>query len=219
MKAKNLIKPAILVAFILAAIIIGKFTPAADYLTKEAIESFITSLGLYAPLGYIIIYILGTIFFLPGTPITILGGLLFGSIPGTIYTVIGASIGSMIAFVIARKLGREFIDKILKGKFKKLEEYDKKLEENGFLTIIFFRLIPLFPFNGLNFALGITKVKFRDFALATALGIIPGSFILVNIGANATDLGGPKFYVFIAMFIILAGLPTIYKKIKKKHKK
>jgi len=120
-------------------------------------------------------------------------------------------LGASLAFGVARYLGKDFTDKILKGRFKKIYEYDKKLEDKGFITILFLRLVPLFPFNGLNFALGLTKVRFKDFLLATLIGIIPGSFVLVNIGANATDLRSPKLFIFILLFVLLALVPVSYK--------
>jgi len=175
---KKYIKPSILLIFIVAAIYVGKFTGAKEYITRDMIEHFIGSMGVVGPLAFILVYVLGTIFFFPGTPITILGGILFGAVLGTTYAVIGATLGSAIAFTFSRYLGKDFIDKILKDKFKGINKYDKKLEDHGFITTLFLRLIPLFPFNGLNFALGLTKTKFKDFILATAIGIIPGSFIL-----------------------------------------
>jgi len=96
---------------------------------------------------------------LPGTPFTIASGLLFGTLYGGLVTVIGATLGATLAFFIARFFGEDFVERILKNKFKKIYEYDEKIEKKGFLVMLFLRLVPLFPFNGLNFSMGLTKIK------------------------------------------------------------
>ena len=212
---KKFIKPTILLLFVIVAVYIGKFTEAASYLSREAFEQTIANFGVFGPLFFMGIYFIGTIFFLPGTPLSILSGVLFGSLWGTVYVVIGATLGASVAFLVARYLAKDYIDSVLKDKFKALDKYDHKLENKGFLTTLFLRFIPLFPFNGLNFALGLTRVKFKDYFLGTLIGIIPGSFILVNLGSSSADLSSPKFYAFIGLFLFLAFVPSIYKKVRK----
>ena len=209
---KRYIKPLILVVILIAVISFVKITNVEQYLTKEHITAMVDGAGVFGVVVFGALYALATIFFLPGTPLTIISGFLFGGVAGTVTVVIGASIGAGISFLIARYFGKEFTDRLLKDRFKKLYEYDEKLEANGFITTLFLRLVPLFPFNGLNFALGLTKVKFRDYILATFLGIIPGSFILVNIGSSATNIKSPKLYLFIGLFVLLALIPGCYKK-------
>ena len=212
---KDYIKPALLLLFILVGLYIARYTTMYDYFNRDFLQTYIQGFGIYGPLIFILIYLTASLFFFPGTPITILSGILFGNILGTSYTVVGATIGASLAFFISRFLGKDFVDKILKQKMKGLNEYDKKLEENGLLTMLFLRLIPLFPFNGLNFAMGLTKIKFRHFLIGTFFGIIPGSFVIANIGSSSNDLASPQFYFFIALFLLMAALPTIYKKWKK----
>ena len=214
---KRLVKPSILLMFLIGIFIFLRYTNVVEYLTKDNIEAFISSMG---PLGGVVfmgLYFLATLLFLPGTPLSVAGGFLFGPVLGTVYIVLGATLGASGAFFVSRFLGKDFVDRILKNKFEKLNAFDHKLSENGFLTVLFLRLVPLFPFNGLNFALGLTMVKFRDFFLATLVGIIPGSFVLANIGGSATDITDPKFFLFIALFILLAAVPPIYTKIKQRN--
>jgi len=210
---KNIVKFIIFILLIVILIIIGKYTSLFNSINIDSIKEFISSFGALAPLIFIAIYIVATIFFLPGTIFSVLGGVLFGGILGTIYVVIGATIGSVIAFYISRFLGADFVNSILKSKkLSKLDAYDEKLTKKGFIAVLILRLIPIFPFNGLNFSLGLTRVKPRSYILATLLGIIPGSFVLVNIGANATDFNNPLLYVFVVIFIILSIIPIIYKR-------
>ena len=114
------------------------------------------------------------------------------------------------------KCGRTIKTKPIKKKFKKLKAYDKKIEKNGLKIMAFFRLIPLFPFNGLNYAMGLTKIKIKDYILGT-LCILPGTFVYTYLGATATDLRSPQFYLALTFLAVLILVPTIYKKWKGKH--
>jgi uncharacterized membrane protein YdjX (TVP38/TMEM64 family) len=159
-------------------------------------------LGVFAPIGFIIIYIVATIFFFPGTPLTITSGILFGKFLGTFYSLIGATIGASWAFLITRYLGREFIEDLLKGKLKKLRYYDRKLADHGIKITIFLRLIPLFPFNGLNFALGLTKIKFKDFVIGTFIGMIPLTFIYIYFGESAAKMNLINIIISVSLVIV-----------------
>jgi uncharacterized membrane protein YdjX (TVP38/TMEM64 family) len=153
------------------------------------VQAFIESKGIYAPLIFMGAYALLTVCFVPGAPLTLLGGALFGSFLGTLYTIIGASLGALGAFLISR---------IIRGKLPsaqstsivrmQLEKYDARIKQNGFLTVLFLRFVPLFPFNGLNYALGLTSVSFRAYAWGTVLGIIPGTFAYTYFGDSIATL-------------------------------
>lgn len=185
-----------------------------SFLSPTALRERVLSYGPLAPLAFVIVYSIATIFFLPGTPVTIAGGVIFGKFLGTIYTIIGATLGATIAFIAARALGESFVEDLLKKKYKKLYEYDKKIQRNGLAVVLFLRFVPLFPFNGLNFALGLTKVKTRDFILGTAVGIIPGSFALAFIGDSVATFSPFNLALSISLFALLALTPYFYKKYK-----
>ncbi len=211
------LKFGILVLLIILIIFLTKYFNLVQYLKPEILKETIKSFGIWAPFIYILIYTAATILFLPASPITIAGGLIFGSISGTIYTVIGATIGASIAFLVARYLGGSFVSGILKkSKLKNLEEYYEKLEKNGFVVVLFLRFIPIFPFNVLNFALGLTKVKFRDYFLATLIGIIPGTFVYTYLGDSLGTLNPIKIGIAIGLVILLSLIYPIYKYLKKK---
>lgn len=216
---RNLIKFSVLIIIILALFLGAKSTGLYDYINVDTAREKISNAGIYGPLFFILIYIIIAVTFIPGTPFTIASGVLFGTLKGGLYTVIGATIGATIAFFIARFFGEDFVEKLLKNKFKKLYEYDNKIEKHGFLVMLFFRLIPLFPFNGLNFAMGLTKIKAKHYILATLIGIIPGTFILANIGGSSSNIKSAQFIFSIALFILLMFIPFIYKYAKKRIKK
>jgi uncharacterized membrane protein YdjX (TVP38/TMEM64 family) len=175
------------------------------WLNPEALQTTVTNFGVFAPMVFIGAYIVATLFFVPGSPLSLLGGVLFGPVYGTLYVVIGATLGALLAFLFSRRLGT-LLSKSSDGAIvEKLRVYDERIAANGFVTILFLRLVPLFPFNGLNFALGLTRVRFRDYALGTFLGIMPGTFAYVYFGDSLASLS----IVQIGTAILLIGAVII----------
>jgi len=215
-KNKTIAKFIIFIIAIIAIIYVVQYYGIRDYLSVDKVRSSIEMFGPLAPLGFIIIYNIGSILFLPGTILSVAGGAIFGAAKGTLYVVIGATLGATLAFLIARYFARSFFEDIVEKKFPKLKEYDEKLEKNGFMTVLFFRLIPLFPFNGLNFALGLTKVKTKDYFLATMIGIIPGTFAFVYLGSSIASM---NFRNILFAVILLALLSLSIKTFNKKNNK
>jgi uncharacterized membrane protein YdjX (TVP38/TMEM64 family) len=158
----------------------------------KLLENFIRVQDFYtAFISLTIFKALTAIFFLPGTPFTILSGSLLGTFWGSISAIIGNAIGAILAFLLARYFLYSFVQNKILPKYKNLEKYEKNfLEDKGsekiftksLQTILFLRLVPLFPFNVLNFVLAVTKVKFKDYAIGTTVGIIPGTIAFVYFG-------------------------------------
>jgi len=166
---------------------------------------------------FIIIYALrGAILVLPVGVMSLAGGLAFGKWLGTIYILIGATLGASLSFEIARYFGRQFIESfswLHKGKIK---SFDDGIEKNGFRMMLFVRLIPLFQYDAVNFGSGLSKIKFRDFVLASFIGMIPGGFINAMLGSSLENIISVQFFAALGFFILLMFIPTIYKAIKKK---
>ena len=137
--------------------------------------------------------------FIPGTPLTLLSGAVLGTFWGTIVAIIGNLIGAVLAFLIARYLLKNFVQNKILKKYPKIDEYEDKLFKNGFYTVIFLRLVPVFPFNFLNFALGVTEVKFKDYFWGTAIGMIPGTIAFVYFGESLKMLS-----IYNILFAVLA---------------
>lgn len=166
---------------LLAVIVIGGFalfrwTPLAEYARPQVIADFFRNLGTpwWSPLVFIPLYALGTAFGLPGTIPTLAGGAIFGVARGMAFNTIGANLGALFAFLIARYLGRDFVSRILKGR---AGEIDEKIGEHGLGTILYLRLIPLVPFNALNFSAGLSRVSLRDYVLGSLIGMLPGTLV------------------------------------------
>ena len=149
-RGKAILKAGILLVFVVAAIIIIRYTPIKDYLSAEALGRFLDAVGIWAPVVFMVIYAGGVCLFLPGTLLTGLGAAIFGAYWGFVYVWFGAMAGASIAFLIGRTLGREFASSLIGDKLKK---YDDAIERNGFATVLYLRLV-YFPFTPLNFGMG-----------------------------------------------------------------
>ncbi|MEG4800046.1 TVP38/TMEM64 family protein [Microcoleus sp. ARI1-B5] len=141
----------------------------------------IEHLGIWGPVAFIATYNLATVLFIPGSVLTLGGGVLFGLWWGSIYVLIAATLGATFAFLIGRYLSRDRVVRYMEAhpKFKAL---DRAVAKEGFKIVFLTRLCPLFPFNLLNYALGITQVSLKDYVLGSS-GMIPGTVMYVYSGS------------------------------------
>ena len=211
----------ILIAVIVIAGFIVRYTPFSEYLTKEHVLTFLESIRAewWGPVVFILIYGIGCVIALPGSLLTLTGGAVFGVFWGTVYNVLAANFGASLAFFAARYLGRDFIQGLLKS--GKLADFDKGIQTSGFKTIFRLRLIPVVPFNGLNFGAGLSSVKFRDYFFGSLLGMLPGTVIYTYFAdALLQGVQGANQKAFLnlllasALLILISFLPSIYKRIK-----
>jgi len=187
-----------------------------------AIRDYIQAFGRLAAVIYILAYALNTISILPPiAALSLAAGLAFGEFLGAIYLMSGAMLGISAAFFISRFFARGIIERLLKGKFKNL---DSLLEKRGFVTILFFRVIPVIPYEVLNYASGLSKIKFKDYFFATFIGLIPGVIISAFFGGSlggVRSFGGlfsGKFIAAFALLILIILVPILYKYFKKRRK-
>jgi uncharacterized membrane protein YdjX (TVP38/TMEM64 family) len=145
--------------------------------------AWINQLGRVGAIAYIALYIIATVAFLPGSIVTLGGGAIFGVVWGSLYVFIGAALGATAAFLIGRYLARDLVYKQIAGN-EKFRKIDEAVGKEGFKIVFLTRLSPIFPFNLLNYALGITGVSFKDYLLGF-LGMIPGTVMYVYLGALA----------------------------------
>lgn len=203
-----------LLIFLGISLLVFQLTDLGRHIKPEAIRAAIQSVGPLAPFLYLLIYSIAPVFFVPGWIITIGGGLAFGAVWGTVLTVIGATIGATLAFFVARYMGRDFVARVLKEKFKTLNTINEQAASHGFQVIFYLRLIPLVPFNALDYVAGISKIGARDYILGTFLGIIPGTFAYVYLGSALTNIYSWQFALAIGMLVLLAVIPLLYKRWK-----
>ena len=170
-----------------------------SHITPEVVRDFLMKFGALAPIIYIILFTFVPLTLFPDAILAIAAGLVFGIVPGFLYTMVGALSGGSLAFFISRKLGKEWMAKKL-GTHGNLQN---KIETHGFWIILFMRFIPLIPFDVISYAAGASGVKYREFFWATLLGIVPGVVILVSIGDGLASPNQPQLYIGIASFILL----------------
>ena len=222
--AKNhkraVVKASLLAAFVIAAMCVVRFTSLREFLTREHLGHLMESAGTWAPLIFILVYAAGVCLFVPGTLLTALGAALFGAYWGFAYVWVGAMAGATASFWIGRTLGREFAISLIGDRLKK---YDDAIERNGFATVLYLRLI-YFPFTPLNFGLGLTKTRFRDYFAGTGLGIIVGIFIFtffvgtlkeIWAGGNWGQLLSFNVFFSVGLFVFSFFIPKIIKRFKK----
>lgn len=161
----------------------GGFNP--QELLRNALQ-WVDDLGAIAPIAFILIYIIATVAFLPGSLLTLGAGVLFGVIQGSLYVFVGATIGATLAFLVGRYLARGWISKKIEGN-QKFSAIDQAVGQEGFKIVALTRLSPVFPFNLLNYGLGVTGVSLKDYVLAS-VGMIPGTIMYVYIGSLAGSI-------------------------------
>ena len=154
-------------------------------LLRNALQ-WVDDLGAIAPIAFMLIYIVATVAFLPGSVLTLGAGVLFGVIKGSIFVFFGATIGATLAFLVGRYIARGWISKKIEGN-QKFSAIDKAVGKEGLKIVFLTRLSPIFPFNLLNYGLGVTGVSLKDYILAS-VGMIPGTIMYVYIGSLAGSI-------------------------------
>ena len=149
--------------------------------------AWISDLGPWGPVFFIVFYILATVLFLPGLIPTMAAGVLFGVIQGTLLVSISSISGATLAFLIGRYLAREWVATMIRGN-QKFEAIDAAVAQEGWKIVGLTRLSPVFPFNLLNYAFGLTQVSLKHYFLASWIGMLPGTVMYVYIGSLASDL-------------------------------
>ncbi|MAS63535.1 MAG: TVP38/TMEM64 family protein [Euryarchaeota archaeon] len=175
---------------------------------SENITNYLDSFGNFAPLIFIFIYAIATVLFLPGLILTMMAGAFFGPIFGTIYSIIGATIGATLAFLSARYLTTGRIEKMIEG--NKLDYIKKSVEGEGWKFIAYTRLVPLFPFNLLNYSYGLTNIKLRDYIWASFIFMLPGTFAYVYLGFAGTEIINNEENLISTILILIAIFATIF---------
>ena len=185
------------------------------------IKTWVTSFGRIAPLVYMGLYLVSTVFFLPGTPVTVLAGFIFGPLWGVFYASVASIISISVAFLIARYVARDLVEGWVKdnAQFRKIDE---QVEEQGWRILMFTRLVPIFPFNLQNYAYGLTSIRFSTFVLVSAIFMLPGTAVFVQFGgafvSGEGDVWKTLLYLGIAgvLMLLLSLVPKLLRKYQTK---
>ncbi|NER38290.1 MAG: TVP38/TMEM64 family protein [Oscillatoria sp. SIO1A7] len=183
-KQQQILKLVAIVAIVAVLIVAAKYFNVQQYL-RNALE-WVDGLGSTGPVVFIIIYIVATVAFIPGSLLTLGSGVLFGVVFGSIYVFIGATIGATCAFLVGRYIARGSVEKQIEGN-QKFKAIDTAVAREGLKIVLLTRLSPIFPFNLLNYAFGVTQVSLKDYFLGS-IGMLPGTIMYVYIGSLAGSL-------------------------------
>lgn len=187
---------------LLGLVLVGMMIAAARWGTDapERLRELVADAGPLGPLLFIAAYALLTVAMFPGTVSSTAAGVIFGPLYGTLLTVIGATLGAVGGFLAGRRLGRASVEQFAGGRVEKIDEF---VGEHPLRSMLALRLTPLFPFNLVNYASGLTRIGLRDYTIGTAIGIIPGSFAFVALGSSLEDPGSPRFWASLAFLVAL----------------
>ncbi len=185
-----------------------------------ALQGWIDSLGPWGPVAFIIAYGAATVLFLPGTVFTLAGGAMFGPLWGTMFNLTGATFGAVLAFLTARYVAADWVAAKVGGRLARIIE---GVEQEGWRFVAFTRLVPLFPFNVLNYAFGLTKIPLAVYAVTSAICMIPGGFAYTYLGYAGREAvaGGEgtiqKGLLALGLVALVAFLPRFVKRLRNRR--
>ena len=189
----------VLAVFIVVVIVVGLVVPVPG---AQEIRAAADSAGPAGGVIFVLGYAALTLTPIPKNVLSIAAGLTWGFVGGSLLVYLGALLGATLAFVIGRSLGRDAVERFTGARVTRVDEL---LRRQGLATVIGARLIPVLPFTAINYAAGLTAVRRGDYALGTALGVIPGTLAYVALGAFGLELGWP-FWLAVG---VLGGLTVI----------
>ncbi len=221
---KSIIKILITVGIVAAVYLVLRSYGVTDDIRLEnvpKIKTWVASFGRIAPLVYIGLYLVSTVFFLPGSPVTVLAGFVFGPLWGIFYASVASIISVSVAFLIARYVARDLVEGWVKdnAQFRKIDE---QVEEQGWRILMFTRLVPIFPFNLQNYAYGLTSIRFSTYILVSAIFMLPGTAVFVQLGGafvrGEGNIWKTLLYLGIAgvLMLLLSLIPRLLRKYQTK---
>lgn len=197
----NIVKFSVFIVIILISIcILSKNRGLLISFNIKDISQFIKARGTFSEIVYLLLFFIKPFFIMiPSNVMAVIAALAFGSIRSFILTMVGFFISGTVAFYLARFLGKDFVESILGDKLIKL---DDKIEKNGFKILLILRLPPIIPFDPLSYACGFTKMRYKDFIMASLLGVIPETICYSVLGTSYRSPFSIKFLLPILLLVI-----------------
>jgi uncharacterized membrane protein YdjX (TVP38/TMEM64 family) len=215
----SIVRPLIFCIMMVVIIVAVRLFHLQEYVEENRLRQFIAAFGIWGPIIYLMVWTIAPSLLLPGLPITLAGGVLFGPFWGVIYTAFGSAAGAALAFLVARYLARDWVAAKLAG--TKLIHLDDKVAQHGWKVVAFTRLVPVFPFFLINYAFGLTRIPFFPYTIATFFAMLPLTIAYVYFSAHILDLIRGRissgFIVGVLLVAIVSLIPWLYKKIKAKQ--
>jgi uncharacterized membrane protein YdjX (TVP38/TMEM64 family) len=208
---RRYVKPVLVVAGVAAVVVLARVLPVAGWL--EAFNERVVALGPAGMVLFALVYAAATVLMVPGSLLTLAAGASFGLLPGFAAVLLGATLGASGAFLVSRHLARQRVEAWIARK-PSFVAVDKAVAREGWKVVFLTRLSPLFPFNVQNYAYGLTRTSFWQYALASFFGMMPGTFLYVYVGtlgrsgleAAAGGGGAERFRLALQVLGLLATL-------------
>lgn len=204
-----------LLALLVAAVAALRVSGVSDRLDERALREWIGGYGAWGPAVYVALYTVAPALFLPGLPFTLAAGVLFGPLWGTAYALVGSTLGACLAFAVARYGARGWLEaKLTAPRWRSLDE---QVGRQGWKVVALTRLIPVFPFVLLNYAFGLTRIRFGPYALATFFGMAPACAAFVVFSSSVIDLlkgkASPRLAVGALLLAAVSAVPLAWRRI------
>jgi uncharacterized membrane protein YdjX (TVP38/TMEM64 family) len=177
----------------------------------KMLKGEVVSWGAWGPIIYILLYAIGPSFLVPGAVMTIAAGLAFGVWRGSVWSLIGADTGAMVAFGAGRFLGKSFVERTMGVRLQRML---KRLERNGFYLTLYLRLVPVIPYNAFNLLAGASPIRFKDYFWASVLGMIPGTVLFALLGDSLWQPGSPRFFIALGLIGCCFAAGELYRRRK-----
>jgi uncharacterized membrane protein YdjX (TVP38/TMEM64 family) len=210
-KPAAIISPLILVLLI-ALVVASQYFHLEQYLDQERLQQFGAAHPILLPLLYLAVWTVAPLF-MPGLPITLAGGILFGPVWGVIYVAIGSTLGAGLVFLVARYLARDWVAAKLEG--TRLMSLDDRVARHGWKIVAFTRLVPIFSFSLQNYAYGLTRIPFKSYLAATLVFMLPVTIAFVYFSSNLVDLIHGQIsqglIIGVVLVLLVSLIPIIYK--------
>jgi uncharacterized membrane protein YdjX (TVP38/TMEM64 family) len=188
-----------------------------EFLQTTALERELGRFGPWTPILFVVMYAFATVLFVPGSVLTLAGGALFGPIWGTLWNLTGATLGATLAFVIARYVASDWV---AERSSERLGRLIRGVEEEGWRFVAFVRLVPLLPFNLVNHAFGLTRIRLREYVLASLMCMAPGALAYTYLGYAGREAASgqagvvSKSLFALALLAAVALLPRLVRRLK-----
>lgn len=210
-KLKDKIKLWVFITIMVFSVFVLIYEERTNSLNPRHIKQYISHFGIWAPFIFLVLYsIKSFVIFIPAGIFMLAGGLSFGTLMGAIVLVIGTILSSTIGFVFARYFGKDYVQKKLSR--TKIGDISGKIAQKGFLIILLLRLVPILPYDAINYICGMSKIRYRDFILATIIGTIPACVLYAYLGENILRPFTKGFYLSILLVILISLTPALFAK-------
>src|SRR5215471_2671150 len=204
----NILKAAIIVLLVGGSIWL--LVEHSQWFTDPAlVKAQVVQWGPWGPIVYMLLYAVGPSFLVPGAVMTIAGGLAFGTLWGSVYSLIGANVGAVVAFGAGRFLGRGFVESVVGKRFDAMLG---RIARHGFHIILYLRIVPVIPYNALNLIAGASRITFRDYLWASVIGMIPGTILFAFLGDALWHPLSPRFFLALLLIATSVGCGELWRR-------